>query len=80
MPRVLAYPPTSLRLWNPQPPPKLSPQGIRGGCHVTHWRSHVGRADVIQGAGDHDVEYFGGWVISVALTLATVLVVWHFRI
>jgi hypothetical protein len=45
-----------------------------------HWRSHVGRADVIQGAGDHDVEYFGGWVISAALTLATVLVVWHFRI
>ena len=39
-----------------------------------HWRSHVGRADVIQGAGDHDVEYFGGWVISAALTLATVLV------
>jgi hypothetical protein len=45
-----------------------------------HWRSHVGRADVIQGAGDHDVEYFAGWVISAALTLATVLVVWHFHI
>jgi hypothetical protein len=45
-----------------------------------HWRSHVGRADVIEGAGDHDVEYFGGWVVSAALTLATVLVVWHFRI
>jgi hypothetical protein len=45
-----------------------------------HWRSHVGRADVIQGAGDHDVEYFGGWVVSAALTLATVLVLWHFRI
>jgi hypothetical protein len=45
-----------------------------------HWRSHVGRADVIQGAGDHDVEYFGGWVISAALTLATVLAVWHFHV
>jgi hypothetical protein len=45
-----------------------------------HWRSHVGRADVIQGAGDHDVEYFAGWAISAALTLATVLVVWHFQI
>jgi hypothetical protein len=45
-----------------------------------HWRSHVGRADVIQGAGDHDVEYFGGWIISAALTLATVLVLWHFHI
>jgi hypothetical protein len=45
-----------------------------------HWRSHVGRADVIQGAGDHDVEYIGGWVISAALTLATVLVIWHFHI
>jgi hypothetical protein len=45
-----------------------------------HLRSHVGRADVIQGAGDHDVEYFAGWVISAALTLATVLVIWHFRI
>jgi hypothetical protein len=45
-----------------------------------HWRSHVGRADVIQGAIDHDVEYFGGWIISAALTLATVLVVWHFQI
>ena len=32
-----------------------------------HWRSHVGRADVIQGAGDHDVEYFGGWIVSAAL-------------
>jgi hypothetical protein len=45
-----------------------------------HWRSHVGRADVIQGAGDHDVEYFAGWAISAALTLATVLVLWHFHI
>jgi hypothetical protein len=34
----------------------------------------------MEGAGDHDVEYFGGWVISAALTLATVLVVWHFQI
>jgi hypothetical protein len=46
-----------------------------------HWRSHVGRADVIQGAGDHDVEYFAGcWAVSAALTLATVLVLWHFHI
>ncbi|MEA2899111.1 MAG: hypothetical protein QOJ84_4726 [Bradyrhizobium sp.] len=45
-----------------------------------HWRSHVGRADVIQGAGDHDVEYFGGWVVSVAMALVTVLVLWHFHI
>jgi hypothetical protein len=46
-----------------------------------HWRSHVGRADAIQGAaGDHDVEYFAGWAISAALTLATVLVLWHFHI
>jgi hypothetical protein len=45
-----------------------------------HWRSHVGRADAIQGAIDHDVEYFAGWAISAALTLATVLVLWHFRI
>jgi hypothetical protein len=35
---------------------------------------------VIEGAGDHDVEYVAGWVVSAALTLATVLVVWHFRI
>jgi hypothetical protein len=45
-----------------------------------HWRSHVGRADPIRGAIDHDFEYFGGWIISAALTLATVLVVWHFQI
>jgi hypothetical protein len=45
-----------------------------------HWRSHVGRADAIQGAIDHDFEYFGGWIISAALTFATVLVVWHFHI
>ena len=45
-----------------------------------HWRSHVGRADVIQGAGDHDVEYFAGWAISAALTLATVLVLWHYQL
>jgi hypothetical protein len=45
-----------------------------------HWRSHVGRADVIQGAGDHDMEYIAGWAISAALTLGTVLVLWHFHI
>jgi hypothetical protein len=44
-----------------------------------HWRSRVGRADVIQGAGDHDVEYFAGWAISAVVTLAAVLAVWHFR-
>ena len=45
-----------------------------------HRRTAVGRADPIQGAGDHDVEYFAGWVISAAMTLATVLVLWHFHI
>jgi hypothetical protein len=45
-----------------------------------HWRTAVGRADPIQGAIDHDVEYFAGWAISAALTLATVLVLWHFHI
>jgi hypothetical protein len=60
----------------------IIPGGISGGWAAMshHWRSHVGRADVIQGAGDHDVEYFAGWAISAALTLATVLVLWHFRI
>jgi hypothetical protein len=45
-----------------------------------HWRTAVGRADPIQGAGDHDLEYIAGWAISAALTLATVLVLWHFHI
>jgi hypothetical protein len=45
-----------------------------------HWRTAVGRADPIQGAIDHDVEYFAGWVISAAMALATVLVLWHFHI
>jgi hypothetical protein len=80
MPRVLACPPTSLRLWNSRRPPQLSPKEFQEAAMSHHWRSHVGRADVIQGAGDHDVEYFGGWIISAALTLATVLVVWHFHI
>jgi hypothetical protein len=43
-----------------------------------HWRTAVGRPDVIQGAGDHDVEYVAGWAASIALTLATIFVVWHF--
>ena len=68
------------RAWNPVPPPRLSLEEFQEAAMSHHWRSHVGRADVIQGAGDHDVEYFGGWVISAALTLATVLVVWHFHI
>jgi hypothetical protein len=67
-------------IWNPLPPPRLSLEEFQEAAMSHHWRSHVGRADVIQGAGDHDVEYFGGWVISAALTLATVLVVWHFHI
>jgi uncharacterized protein YggL (DUF469 family) len=70
----------SLRPWNPRLRPQLSLEEFQEAAMSHHWRSHVGRADVIQGAGDHDVEYFGGWVISAALTLATVLVVWHFRI
>lgn len=45
-----------------------------------HWRTAVGRADAIHGAVDHDVEYFGGWIISAAMALVTVLVIWHFRI
>jgi hypothetical protein len=45
-----------------------------------HWRSQVGRADAIQGPVDHDVEYFGGWIVSAAMALATVLVLWHFHI
>jgi hypothetical protein len=66
--------------WNPPPPPRLSPEEFQEAAMSHHWRSHVGRADVIQGAGDHDVEYFAGWAISAALTLATVLVLWHFHI
>jgi hypothetical protein len=58
----------------------ISSRKLQEAAMSHHWRSHVGRADVIQGAGDHDVEYFAGWVISAALTLATVLVLWHFRI
>jgi hypothetical protein len=58
----------------------IIPGGISGGGHVTSLAIPRRQADVIQGAGDHDVEYFGGWVISAALTLATVLVVWHFHI
>ena len=45
-----------------------------------HWRTAVGRADPIQGAVDHDVEYFAGWAISGAVALATVLVLGHFHI
>jgi hypothetical protein len=41
-----------------------------GDRHVVH-----GRDAFAEGP-----EYFGGWVISAALTLATVLVVSHFRI
>ena len=45
-----------------------------------HWRTAVGRPDVIQGAGDHDVEYFGGWLISAAIALVTIWVLWHFHL
>jgi hypothetical protein len=45
-----------------------------------HWRTAVGRADPIQGAVDHDFEYFVGWAVSAAMALATVLVLWHFHI
>jgi hypothetical protein len=45
-----------------------------------HWRTAVGRPDPIQGAGDHDMEYFGGWAISGAMALATIFVLWHFHI
>jgi hypothetical protein len=44
------------------------------------WNSQPPPRLCIQGAGDHDVEYFGGWAISAALTLATVFVLWHFHI
>jgi hypothetical protein len=45
-----------------------------------HWRSAVGRPDAIQGAGDHDVEYFGGWAVSALMAIATILLVWHFHV
>jgi hypothetical protein len=45
-----------------------------------HWRTAVGRPDVIQGAGDHVLEYICGWTASIALTLATIGVVWHFQL
>ncbi len=45
-----------------------------------HWRSAIGRPDAIQGADDHDVEYFGGWAVSVLMTAATILLVWLFQI
>ncbi|WP_375411653.1 hypothetical protein [uncultured Bradyrhizobium sp.] len=45
-----------------------------------HWRAAVGRADPIQGAGDHAVEYIGGWLVSGAMAVATILVLWHFHI
>jgi hypothetical protein len=67
-------------VWNRRRLERLSPKKFQEAAISHHWRSHVGRADVIQGAGDHDVEYFGGWVISATLTLATVLVLWHFHI
>jgi hypothetical protein len=38
------------------------------------------KADVIQGAGDHHVEYFGGWIVSAAMAMATVLSLWHCHI
>jgi len=66
---------------NPAPLPRLSRGGISQEAAMSHhWRSHVGRADVIQGAGDHDMEYIAGWAISAALTIGTVLVLWHFQL
>jgi hypothetical protein len=78
--RGLATCPTTPATWNPRPRRNYLLKEFQEAAMSHHWRSHVGRADVIQGAGDHDVEYFGGWVVSAALTLATVLVVWHFHI
>jgi hypothetical protein len=69
-----------LRGRNPAPLWRLSLEEFQEAAMSHHWRSHVGRADVIQGAVDHDVEYFAGWAISAALTLATVLVLWHFQL
>jgi hypothetical protein len=30
--------------------------------------------------GDHDAWYIGGWAISGLMTLATILLLWHFQI
>ncbi len=30
--------------------------------------------------GDHDAAYIGGWAISGLMTLATILLLWHFQI
>jgi hypothetical protein len=60
--------------------PRLSLEEFQEAAMSHHWRTTVGRADPIQGAGDHDVEYFAGWAISAAMALATVLVLWHFHI
>jgi hypothetical protein len=42
------------------------------------WRSVIGRPNAIQGGGDHDVEYFGGWALSGAAAPATILLLWYF--
>jgi hypothetical protein len=60
--------------------PRLSLEEFQEAAMSHHWRAAVGRADVMQGAGDHDFEYFAGWAVSAALALVTVLLLWHFNI
>ncbi|WP_157043266.1 hypothetical protein [Rhodopseudomonas palustris] len=44
-----------------------------------HWRSARPGAEVMSGVGDPAARYLTGWVISLALTVATILVVWRYQ-
>jgi hypothetical protein len=44
------------------------------------WRSAMDKLAAGHDIGDHDVGYIGGWAISGLMALATILLLWHFRI
>ncbi|HEY0327844.1 MAG TPA: hypothetical protein VGC77_02000 [Rhodopseudomonas sp.] len=44
-----------------------------------HWRSARPGMEAMSGIGAPGARYFTGWVLSLALTVATIVVVWRFH-
>jgi len=44
-----------------------------------HWRSSRPGMDAMSGIGEPAARYVTGWIVSLALTIGTILVVWRYQ-
>ena len=68
---------TKLRKW----PGLVTKENIlQESAMLYRWRSAIGGPVAGHGMRDHDAGHIGGWAISGLMTLAAILLTWHFQI